>query len=224
MLIRLFTPEPIFVEIVGVVEHQRNGTLAAEGRETVYFPSRFAGSWNNMSWALRTVGDPQRQVAGVRAALEELDPLIPISDVRPMTEYVDGAMAPTRFALVLIGIFGLTALLLASIGLYGVLAYAVRQRTPEIGLRMAFGARGSSILRMVVAEGLRLAVLGVVLGLGAAIALTRILSSLLVGVAPTDAVTYAAVATIFLAIAALACYAPAWRATRVDPLVALRED
>jgi ABC-type antimicrobial peptide transport system permease subunit len=141
-----------------------------------------------------------------------------------MTEYVDGAMAPTRFALVLIGIFGLTALLLASIGLYGVLAYAVRQRTPEIGLRMAFGARGSSILRMVVAEGLRLAVLGVVLGLAAAIALTRILSSLLVGVAPTDAATYAAVATIFLATAALACYVPAWRATRVDPLVALRED
>lgn len=224
MLIRLFTPEPIFVDVVGVVDHQRNGTLAAEGRETVYFPGRFAGSWNNMHWAVRTTGDPLRAVGAVRAVLAELDPLLPISRVQPMTEYVDGAMAPTRFALILIGIFGLTALLLASIGLYGVLAYAVRQRTAEIGLRMAFGARGTSILRMVVTEGLRLAFIGVVLGLAAALALTRVLGTLLVGVQPTDATTYAAVAALFLAIAALACYVPAWRATRVDPLVALRAE
>jgi predicted permease len=223
-VMRLFTPEPIWVEVIGVVEHQRNGPLAGEGRETVYVSNRFAGGLFLASWLVRTAGDPLALVPAVRAALAELDPLLPMSDVRPMQDYVERAMASTQFALVLIGIFGITALILASVGLYGVLSYTVRQRTMEIGVRMAFGAEGRSILGMMVGKGLRLTALGVVLGLAAAVALTRVLASMLIGVKPTDLPTYASVAALFIVVAALACYLPARRATRVDPLVALREE
>jgi ABC-type antimicrobial peptide transport system permease subunit len=147
-----------------------------------------------------------------------------MADVRPMTAYVQDAIGGTRFALVLTGVFSATALVLASIGLYGVLAFAVRQRTAEIGIRRAFGASTRTILRMVVGQGLALALGGVVAGLLAALALTRVLESQLVGVAATDPATFAAVAAIFLVIATLACAIPALRAARVDPLVALRED
>ena len=153
-----------------------------------------------------------------------MDPLIPMTAVRSMRGYVNEAMAPTRFALVLIGVFGVTALILAAVGLYGVLAFAVRQRTAEIGIRMAFGAGAGTILGMVVGQGLRLAAAGVVIGVLAAFALTRVIASQLVGVQATDPVTFAAVAAAFLGIASLACAVPALRATRVDPLAALREE
>jgi putative ABC transport system permease protein len=224
MMIRFGTPDYEPVEVLGVVEHQRSGSLAAEGRETIYYHDAAAGGPGGLTWLVRTDGDPALLVAGARRILAEMDPLIPMTAVRSMRDYVNEAMAPTRFALVLIGVFGGTALILAAVGLYGVLSFAVRQRTAEIGIRMAFGAGGRTILGMVVGQGLRLAGAGVAIGVFGAFALTRVIASQLVGVEATDPATFAAVAGAFLAIAAVACAVPALRATRVDPLVALREE
>jgi putative ABC transport system permease protein len=222
MMIRFGTPDYEPVEVLGVVEHQRSESLATEGRGTVYYHDAAAGGPGQLSWVVRTDGDPVALASGVRRVLADLDPLIPITDVRTLQADVNAAMGPTRFALALIGVFGVAALVLAAVGLYGVLAYTVRQRTAEIGIRMTFGAGGPTILGMVVRHGLRLAGAGVVLGVLAALALTRVLESRLVGVEATDPVTFVAVAATFLAIAALACAVPALRATRVDPLTALR--
>jgi predicted permease len=224
MMVRLNTPDYVPVEVLGVVEHQRSSSLAAEGRETIFYHDAAAAGPGNLTWVVRTDGDPAQLIAGARSVLAEMDPLIPMTVVRTMRDYVNAAMAPTRFALVLIAVFGATALILAAVGLYGVLAFAVRQRTAEIGIRMAFGAGGRTILRMVVSQGLRLAAVGIVIGVFGAFALTRVIASQLVGVAPTDPATFASVAVAFLAIAAIACALPALRATRVDPLVALREE
>jgi putative ABC transport system permease protein len=222
LLTRLFTPDPIWLDVVGVVDHQRHGTLAAEGREAIYYPDRLTGSFGISTWVMRTTDDPLTLVAPARAELEALDPLLPMADVRPLEDYVDRAMGSTRFALVLIGIFGIIALILSAVGLFGVLSYAVRLRTAEIGVRMAFGAQPSTILGMVVKQALGLTALGVLFGLIGAAALTRVLASQLVGVEPTDPATFATVAATFVTIAALASYLPARRATHVDPLDALR--
>jgi putative ABC transport system permease protein len=222
MMIRFGTLDYRPAEVLGVVEHQRSASLAAEGRETLYYHDAAAGGPGGLSWLIHTDGDPVALAAGVRRVLAEIDPTIPITDVRPLQADVNAAMGPTRFALALIGVFGITALLLAAVGLYGVLAYTVRQRTPEIGIRMTFGAGGGSILRMVVRQGLALAAAGVGIGVVAALGLTRVIESRLVGVEATDPLTFIAVAVTFLAIAAVACAVPALRATRVDPLSSLR--
>ncbi|HSR42920.1 MAG TPA: ABC transporter permease, partial [Longimicrobiales bacterium] len=223
-VVRATAPEPQWVEVIGVVEHQRHASLAEEGRETVYFTDRFIGSGGFLTWALRTSVPPLSLVDAVRREVQAVDAGLPLARVRSMESYVDDAMAPTRFALILIAVFGVLALILASIGLYGVLAYAVRQRTAEIGVRMAFGAEAGTILRMVVGRGLALSAVGVVLGLGASLGLTRLISGMLVGVGPTDPVTFAGISLLFLAVAATACWIPARRATRVDPALALREE
>jgi putative ABC transport system permease protein len=222
LMIRFGTPDYEPVEVMGVVEHQRSETLAEEGRETIYYHDAAAGGPGNLSWLVRTDGSPSTLASGARRVLADLDPLLPMSAVRVLQADVDAAMGPTRFALVLIGVFGVTALVLAAVGLYGVLAYTVRQRTAEIGIRMTFGAGGRTILGLVVSQGLRLAALGVGIGVIAALGLTRVIASRLVGVEATDPLTFVAVAATFLAIAALACAVPAVRATRVDPLSALR--
>jgi putative ABC transport system permease protein len=225
LMIRFGGPDYVPVQVIGVVEHQRNGSLAEEGRETIYYLDTYAGeAFGGLTWLVRTDGDPASLANGVRRVVAELDPLLPVVDLRTMQAYVHAAMGPTSFALALIGIFGVTALVLASVGLYGVLAFTVRQRTAEIGIRMAFGAGAESILGMVVGQGLRLAGVGVVLGVLAAVAFTRVIESLLVGVEATDPVTFAAVALTFLIVAAVACAIPALRATRVDPLTALRQE
>jgi putative ABC transport system permease protein len=141
-----------------------------------------------------------------------------------MTALLERAMAPTRFALTLIGVFAGIAAALAAVGLYGVLSTAVRQRTAEIGIRMTFGASRKAIVQMIVSHGLRLSGLGIGLGLMAAFALTRVMRTLLVGVAPTDPVTFAAIAVLFLGVAALACWLPAHRAGGLEPNVVLREE
>jgi ABC-type antimicrobial peptide transport system permease subunit len=140
-----------------------------------------------------------------------------------MSSYVEAAQAPTRFALMLIGFFALTAVLLAVVGLYGVLAYAVQQRTAEIGVRMAFGAEAGGILKMVLGQGMLLALSGIVVGLAGALALTRFMGSILVGTPPTDPATFLSIAALFTGVAALAAYLPALRATRVDPVRCLQE-
>lgn len=222
-LIRAVTQEPEWVEVIGVVEHQRAEDLGADGDETVYLTDRYVGSFG-ATWVVTAGGEPGALVGAIREEVTALDPEIPVADVELMQSYVDRAMGPTRFALTLIGVFGAIALVLASIGLYGVLSYVVRQRTAEIGVRMAFGAESGSILRLVVGQGLGLAGAGILVGLLAAVPLTGFLESMLVGVAPTDPLTFVSISLVFVAVACLACWVPARRAAHVDPVTALREE
>jgi putative ABC transport system permease protein len=145
-----------------------------------------------------------------------------ISNVQTMNEVVGGTIAQPRFATTLLAAFALVALLLAMIGVYGVISYSVQRRTNEIGIRMALGAERSTVFRLVLGEGMRLAIIGAVVGIVAALALTRLLAGMLFGVSAHDPITYAAVALVLASVAALACWLPAYRATRVDPMVALR--
>jgi ABC-type antimicrobial peptide transport system permease subunit len=162
--------------------------------------------------------------AQVRAAVREVDRGVPLTDVATMNTRLNQSMSDRRYPMTLLAGFAALAVILASVGIYGVLSYIVGQRTREIGVRMALGARGGDVLRMVLGNGLRLTLLGVVLGgLGAALA-GRALGKLLYGITPTDPVTFAAVSLLLTAIAAIACYLPARRATRVDPMIALRAE
>jgi predicted permease len=224
LLIRVRTPEPEWYEVIGVVEHQRNVTLAEDSREAMFFADGyfFHGAANR--WVVRSTGDPSRLANAVRAEVQRLDALVPVAELQPMQAFVDRAMAPTRFALVLITVFGAIAAALAAIGLYGVLSTAVRQRTAEIGVRMVFGAQKSSIFKLVIGHGLKLTAAGIVAGLLGAFMVTRVMRGMLVGVAPTDPLTFAAMSALFLAIAAVACFLPARRAAGLDPTAALREE
>ena len=224
LLIRIRTPEPEWVEVLGVVAHQRDVSLAAPGREQIYFTDGFLGHGAVGFWAIRAAGDPAKYAPAVRAAIAKADPRSMLTEMQPMDKLVEQAQAPTRFSLLLIGVFAAIAALLAAVGLYGVLSTVVRQRTAEIGVRMALGAAPSSIFRLVVGQGLRLSAAGIILGLAAAFELTRAMTSMLVGVKPTDPATFAAMAALFFAIAALASWLPARRAAALDPTTALREE
>jgi putative ABC transport system permease protein len=222
---RINTPEPGYYQIIGVAAHERHLTLTEPGREGVFLADGMFGFGAANRWALRTSGDPARLIPEVRRVVGEINSQIAIGDMKPMSDYVDRAMAPTRFSLVLIAIFGAVAAALAAIGLYGVLATAVRQRTSEIGVRMAFGASNASIFRLMIGEGLALSAVGIVAGLLAALGLTGVMekASMLVAIKPTDPVTYASIALLFLLIAMLASWVPARRAASVQPTEALRE-
>ncbi len=222
LLARVRTPEAEWFEVIGVVAHQRHLSITRPGPEAMYFTNGYMGFGAANRWAVRTSGDPARLASAVRAAAARVDPRLVVSEVRPMTDYVERAQAPTEFAFTLIAIFAVVAAVLAAVGLYGVLATAVRQRTQEIGVRTAFGAPRAAIFRLVVGQGLALGVTGVVVGLLAAVGLTRVMGSLLVGVTPTDPPTYAAIVALFLIIAAVATWLPARHAARLDPNDALR--
>jgi predicted permease len=222
ILIRVQTPEPEWVEIIGVVAHQRATSIADPGHEQVYFTDGFRNHGAVGRWILRTSGDPNSVVPAIRASIHKLDPGLLVNEVQPMSVWVDRAQGGTRFSLLLIGTFAAAAVLLATIGLYGVLATFVRQRTAEIGVRMAMGAAPSAIFRLVVGQGLRLSAIGIAIGLVGAFALTRAMNSMLVGVKPTDPLTFGAIILFFFSIAALACWIPAVRAASLDPTVALR--
>ncbi len=224
ILARLRTPEPERFEIIGVVDHQRHASLASDGREALFVADGYFGHGAASRWAVRTSGDPMALAASARALVSELNPRTGAIEVQPMLALVERAQAQTRFALALIGIFAAVALVLAAVGLYSVLSTTVRQRTAEIGVRMAFGAAHGSIFRMMVAQGVRLSAVGLAIGLIAAFLLTGTLRTMLVGVEPTDPATFAGMAAAFLVIAILACGLPAWRASRLDPVVALREE
>ena len=224
LLARLRTPVPERFRVVGVVDHQRHTSLAADGREALFVPDGYMNHGVANRWALRTSGDPLAVVPQVREAVAAVNPRVGVVEIQPMTAFVAGAQAQTRFALVLIGIFAGIALVLAAVGLYTVLSTVVRQRTAEIGVRMAFGAGHSSIFRMMVGEGIRLSAAGIVIGIVAALALTGLMRTMLVGVEPTDPATFAAMTLGFLVIAAVACGVPAIRASRLDPMVALRDE
>jgi putative ABC transport system permease protein len=224
ILARTGGPEPEPFEIIGVVGHQRHETLAADGRETVFLPDAFFNFGATGRWIVRTSGDPLQLAQPVRAAIRELDRSLAVTDLQPMQALVDRARGPTRFTLVLIGIFATIAVVLAAVGLYGVISTTVRQRTSEIGVRLAFGADRGNILRLIVGQGLKLSAIGIVLGVVAAAALTRMMSSMLVGVGATDPMTFGAMVLLFLGLAALACWIPARRAAGLDPNVALRDE
>jgi len=224
ILMRTGGPEAEPFQIIGVVGHQRHETLAADGREAVFLPDGFFGFGATDRWVVRTSGDPVQLAGPVRAAIRELDRSLAVTDLQPMQALVDRARAPTRFGLVLIGIFATIAVVLAAVGLYGVLSTTVRQRTSEIGVRLAFGAERGNILRLIVGQGLKLSVIGVVLGVAAAVGLTRLMSSMLVGVGATDPMTFGAMIVLFLVLATVACWIPARRAAGLDPNVALRDE
>ncbi|HEY2013935.1 MAG TPA: ABC transporter permease [Bryobacteraceae bacterium] len=224
ILTRLRTPEPEWVEVIGVVAHQRDTSLADPGREQVYFTDAFGGPGGSRIWAVRTAGDPAGLASRVRAEVLREDPQYLVSNMEPMDTIVWHAQAATRFSLMLIGVFAIIAALLVAVGLYGVLSTVVRQRTAEIGVRVAFGAAPGKILRMVVGHGLRVSGAGIAVGLIAAIGLTRVMTTMLVGVKPTDPLTFVVMAAIFFLIAAVSSWVPARRAAALDPTVALREE
>jgi putative ABC transport system permease protein len=170
----------------------------------------------------RTTGDPGQLTSAARDAVRELDRGLPAYSIVPLDTVVSESVAQQRFSMLLLTLFALVALFLAAVGLYGVVAYTVSQRTQEIGLRMAIGARPGDVLKMIVGGGMKLALAGVVIGLAAALAAANVVASMLFEVTPFDPVSYAATAAVILAVAALACYVPARRAMRVDPIVALR--
>ena len=222
LLARISTPEPESFEVIGVIAHQRHTALVGDEKESIYFSSGAQGNGVG-AWIVRTNGDPNALVGPVRSALTQLDGQLLITDMRPLTDLLDRAMAPTRFALALIAVFAGLAATLAAIGLYGVLSSLVRQRVAEIGVRLAFGAQPSGIFRMVVGQGLTLSAIGIGVGLVAAFLLTKAMTKLLVGVTPTDPLTFASMIAVFLVIASLASWLPARRAANVSPNVALRE-
>jgi putative ABC transport system permease protein len=224
ILARLRANEPERWEIIGVVEHQRRDGLAAPGRQALYFAEEILGPGAVNKYALRTDGDVAGLVPALRAAVRELDPRIALADIQPMQALLDRAMGPTRFALVLITVFAGIAAVLAAVGLYGVLSTSVRHRTPELGVRMALGASRSLIVGLVMRHGLRLSAIGVGAGLVGALALTQGMRNMLVGVAPTDPLTFIAMVAFFGGIAAVASYVPARRAAALDPTAALRQE
>jgi putative ABC transport system permease protein len=212
-----------WMEVVGVVEHTAVEGLDAERRVQLYRPSLQSGPGFSVL-AIRGAGDPERLTRAVRAAVRSLDPALPLSQVRTMDDRLAAAVGPRRFSMLLLAVFAGIALLLAAVGIYGVISFDVTRRTQEMGVRMALGAERGSVVRLVLRQGLRPALVGVAVGVAGALALTRLLRSQLYGVAATDPVTFAVVIGLLLGIAALATLLPARRATRVDPMVALRSE
>jgi putative ABC transport system permease protein len=207
--------------IIGIVGDIRHRGLDSGLRQTIYFPSLRLGYTNLV---IRTSNDPVSLAAAVRREVAALDPNQPVANIKTMERWVSESVDQPRFRTLLLGLFSAVALLLSMVGIYGVMSYAVSQRTHELGVRMALGARSTDVLRLVIGQGMRLAGAGIAIGLVAAFALTRLIKDLLFGVRATDPMTFAAITLLLTGVALLACYLPARRATKVDPMVALRHD
>jgi putative ABC transport system permease protein len=213
-----------WMEVVGVVGDVTQG-LGLEPKSEMYLPYRQADQVLpvfQLSVVLRTAGDPHQQAAALRSALAEIDPNQPLVKVRTMEDNMAATVAQPRFRTWLIGIFAGLALMLAAVGIYGVMSYSVTQRTGEIGIRITLGAQPVDVFRIVLGEGLRFALIGVAVGVAGGLVLTRLLSTFLYGVSATDPLTFFGVAILLIAVSVAACFFPARRATRVDPIVALR--
>ena len=216
-------PDEEVREIVGVVKDSKYRRLNEEVRPAMYVP--LAQDYRaNMALHVRTTGEPGALLATVRREVQALDASLPVYNIKTLEEQKSGSLYTSRMAAMLLTVFGLLALLLAAVGLYGVMAYAVNRRTREIGIRLALGARGHDVLRQVLLEGMTMVMIGLALGLGGAIAATRLVASFLYDVTATDPVTFAGAALLLAGVAFLANYLPARRATKVDPMVALRSE
>jgi putative ABC transport system permease protein len=211
-------------EIVGVVGETKSGTLEGESEAQIYTPHAQDGSWGFMTIAIRTTGDPSAFTATLRHEVLGLDKNLPIFNVKTMEDVVAASIGSRRLSMLLLSVFAGMALLLAAIGIYGVMAYTVTQRTQDIGLRMALGAQAGDVLRMVVGQGMTLALIGIGVGLAGAWGLTRVIATLLFGVQATDPATFAIISLLLAFVALLACYLPARRAARVNPIEALRAE
>jgi putative ABC transport system permease protein len=210
-----------FYEIVGIVGNVHYGALDTSPTATMYVPYK-QDVFSTMGIVVRTVGDPELLTSAARQIVREIDSALPAYSIRTLASVVSGSVAQQRFSMLLLSLFAGVALFLAAVGLYGVVSYTVGQRTQEIGVRMAMGAQRTDVLGMVIAGGMKLVAIGVVIGLAGALALSRVIETMLFDMTPFDPASYAATAGVLLAVAALACYVPARRATRVDPIVAMR--
>jgi putative ABC transport system permease protein len=208
-------------EIIGVVGDVHQMGLDTAPEPTVYWPHPEL-VMTGMTILVRTSNDPLALVSTARSELQQLDPELPMAAVATMDQLLADSLSRSRFTMLLLGIFSAVALVLAAVGIYGLIAYSVTQRTQELGIRIALGAQRRDVLRLVLGQGARLTLLGVTLGLLAALAISRLLASMLFGVSATDPLTFAGVAALLGIVALLACFIPARRATRVDPIVALR--
>jgi len=209
-------------EIVGVVSDVKISRLDEETGYQIYVPHAQDAGWGVMSLAVRTKGKPEALTSPVRGAILSIDKNQPAYDIKTMDDVFSASVAKTRLVMLLFGVFSMFALLLASIGIYGVIAYSVAQRTHEIGIRLALGAQTRDVLRMIITQGMILALIGAGLGLAGAFAATRVMRRLLYGVSPTDPLIFVGVSLLLTVVALLACYIPARRATKVDPMIALR--
>jgi putative ABC transport system permease protein len=220
------SPEPIWREVVGVVGHVRHYELKSQSRVQLYVPFTQPPIWFDrrppLALFVRTQQDPTRIVSAIRAELTQLDPNLPLYETQTMDAVMSQEMATDRMFSGLLVIFSAVALVLAAVGLYGIIAYTVARRTHEIGIRMALGAGRSDVLRLVMRRAVALTAIGIAIGLAAAFAVTRMLGSLLFEIDPHDPLTFGGIAALLAVIALAASYVPAFRATRVDPVVALR--
>jgi predicted permease len=217
-------------EIVGVVRHVRQDDLAREGFPQIYSPwmqmnpHSLADFSRVMDVIVKTSVEPLTIVASIKDEVQAVDKDQPLGNVQALDAIADRSLAPRRFNLWLLGVFALIALLLGAVGLYGVIAYAVTQRTREIGIRMALGAQKRDVLRLVFRQGLALSSIGVFIGIGCSLAVTRLMKSLLYNVSATDPATFGIISLLLTVVALIACYVPARRAMKVDPMVALRHE
>jgi predicted permease len=217
-----FPPDEGSREIAGIVGDVKQVSLDAPAEPEMYVPYEQSPMWS-MDFAVRTAGgDPAALTSAVRERIQEADKDLPVVDVQPMGIYLHDSVAQPRFRTFLLGLFGVVALLLAAVGIYGVISYTVVQRTQEIGVRMALGAAPTQVLGLVVGQGMKLVLVGLAVGLMGTFGLTRFFRSLLFGITPGDPLTYFATVLVLVGVSLLACYVPARRAMRVDPLVALR--
>lgn len=219
---RIFSPDPTTFEIIGVAADTRE-LPAANPYPAIYYPL-FVGSENSIYLAVRTAGDPDAMAEPVKRIIASLDSTLPVADIMTMNEIIGHATMETSFEATLLACFATLSLVLAAVGLFGVLSFLVAQRTTEIGVRIALGADRGSVLRLMLLDGLRPAIVGLVLGIVAAFGITQLITSLLVETQPLDPTVYLAVAAVLLAVAALACLVPAWSASRLDPIRALRTE
>jgi predicted permease len=220
--VSLFSPEPTTFEIVGVASDTRE-LPAADPNPTIYYPI-LDGSVSWISLAVRTTGDPDAMAEPVKLVIASLDSTLPVADIMTMNEIIGRAAMETSFEATLLAGFAALSLMLAAVGLFGVLSFLVTQRTTEIGVRIALGARRGEVLRLMLFDGLRPALAGLALGLAGAAAATQLIRSLLVDTHPLDLTVYVTGSSVLLAVAALACLVPAWNASRLDPVQALRTE